>query len=226
LSVGFAFTPGGAMEIIVGMLALEMRLITEVVFVAIVFAAILSSMTVGPLLTWSLRRRAAVDVSRLLVPGAVTLELDSRTRWEAIEELCGKMAASMPTMDGMGRMDKEALVAAVRRREEIMGTGLDHGVAVPHARLAQLDRPLVAFGLSIAGIPWDAPDGEPARFVFLVLTPEQEEGMQVQILASIARAMSDGKLRETLRGAEDEATVFSLLNRTLALGADGAAVID
>lgn len=53
--MGLIFTPGGAMEIVVGALALEMELITETVFVAIVFAALISSILVGPVLAWSER---------------------------------------------------------------------------------------------------------------------------------------------------------------------------
>lgn len=57
LLLGVIFTPGGAMEIVVGTLALELGLISTVVFVAIVFAALVSSITVGPLMAWVLRRR-------------------------------------------------------------------------------------------------------------------------------------------------------------------------
>ena len=211
LSIGIAFTPGGAMEIIVGMLALELKLISETVFVAIVFAALLSSVLVGPLLAWSIRRRAAVDVAGLLLQGALTLELKGITRWEAIDELCGLVA------ERTSGLEARALVSAVRKREEIMGTGLEKGVAVPHARLEGLDHPLVAFGRSKPGINWDARDGLATHFVFLVLTPEKEEGMQVQILASIARVMGGGDLPGQLMSADDETKTFELLNRNLAL---------
>ena len=54
--LGFIFTPGGAMEIVVATLALELRLISQTVFVAIVFAALLSSITAGPLIRLQSRR--------------------------------------------------------------------------------------------------------------------------------------------------------------------------
>ena len=56
--LGVLFVPGGAMEIVVGILALELGLIGETVFVAIVFAALLSSIVVGPLMTWCVRNDA------------------------------------------------------------------------------------------------------------------------------------------------------------------------
>jgi Kef-type K+ transport system membrane component KefB len=54
--LGIVFVPGGAMEIVVGILALELKLIGETVFVAIVFAALFSSIVVGPLMAWRVRK--------------------------------------------------------------------------------------------------------------------------------------------------------------------------
>jgi len=211
LSVGLVFTPGGAMEIIVGMLALEMKLITEGVFVAIVFSALFSSVMVGPMLAWSMRRREAIDIGGLVLRGAVTLELKGRTRWEIIDELCVMVSTCT------GHRDSQTLVEAVRQREDVMGTGLEKGVAVPHARLEHLAEPVVAFGLTKTGVDWDARDGLASHFVFLILTPEKEEGMQVQILATIAHAMTDTDLPGRLMTAQDPGAAFELLNQTLTI---------
>ncbi len=57
--MGLVFTPGGEMEIVVGTLALELELINETVFVAIVFSALISSVMVGPLVAWTIRRESS-----------------------------------------------------------------------------------------------------------------------------------------------------------------------
>ncbi|HIJ72885.1 MAG TPA: PTS transporter subunit EIIA [Candidatus Hydrogenedentes bacterium] len=209
ISIGIIFVPGGAMEIIVGILALEMRLIPESVFVAIVFAALFSSIAVGPLLAWSIRRREEVDVGGLLVRDAICLDLAGKSRWEVIPELCGKVAQVVSALDA------QTLAQAVREREEIMGTGIEKGVAVPHARLKQLGAPLVAFGRSKTGIDWDARDGLATHFVFLILTPQEEEGLQVQILASIARVMTQTDIPGKIMDAESREDVFGTLNQAL-----------
>jgi mannitol/fructose-specific phosphotransferase system IIA component (Ntr-type) len=206
LSLGIAFIPGGAMEIVLGMLALELGLIPENVFVAIVFAALLSSVMVGPLLAWSIKRRRAIDICDFLSPDTIVSDLKGASRWEAIAELCERIAAHSPALDN------ETIVAAVRRREEIMGTGLERGLAVPHARLAGIQRPLVAFGRSRAGIDWDASDGLATHFVFLVLTPAGEEGAQVQILASIARCIGQPDVQSRVMAADDPAGMHRTLS--------------
>ena len=64
--------------------------------------------------------------------------------------------------------DRETLTTAVRAREDLMGTGVGNGVAIPHARMAMLTKPLLTFGRSV-GVNWDAPDGMPAHFIFSVV---------------------------------------------------------
>ena len=62
LSIAIAHTPGGAMEIVVGVLALEYHLISEPVFVAIVFGAVVSSVILGPWLNHSIKRRKEISI--------------------------------------------------------------------------------------------------------------------------------------------------------------------
>ena len=111
--------------------------------------------------------------------------------------------------------DLEVLHAAVSNREQLMGTGTGNQVAMPHARLEMLDRPVLVFGRSAAGIEWNAPDGLPVHLVFLLLTPEREEGLQLQILAALARGMSNAEAREELLRAESEDQVWRALQDAL-----------
>lgn len=211
LSIGIVHIPGGAMAIILGLLAMELKLINESVFVAIVFAALSSSIAVGPLLSWSLRRREQIDVSSVLLHGAVDLNLKGATRWEVIPALCNRIAGTTHELNA------ESLTQAVLDREKIMGTGLDGGVAVPHARLKGITKAMVAFGLSREGVNWNAPDGQDTRFVFLIITPDNKDLMQIQILATIARAMSEEGLPEKLMKLKSEEEAFKLLSHTLAV---------
>ncbi|MBU0677733.1 MAG: cation:proton antiporter [Verrucomicrobia bacterium] len=209
-STGIAFIPGGAMEIVIGMLALELGLIPENVFVAVVFATLSSSVLVGPMFAWSLKRRKPVGVANFLLPRrSVIPELKGTTRWDVIPELCASAA------EAMENGNPEEIISAVRSREEVMGTALEKGVAVPHARLSRIKSPVIAFGRSQAGIDWDARDGRATHFVFLVLTPEREEGAQVQILAAIARLMVQPEIQDQLMTADSPEELHRKLRAAL-----------
>ena len=65
------------------------------------------------------------------------------------------------------------------------------------------------------GIYWDAPDGQPVRLVFLLLTPEREHGLQLQILAAIAQAMMDREAREHLAASDTSQSLLQTLGDAL-----------
>jgi mannitol/fructose-specific phosphotransferase system IIA component (Ntr-type) len=72
-------------------------------------------------------------------------------------------------------------------REQTVATGIGHGVAIPHARRAELKEPIVAVGISEAGVDFDAPDGQPTHVVFLLVTPRADPAVQLDLSADISR---------------------------------------
>ncbi len=207
LSIAIAHTPGGAMEIVVALLALEYGLITEPVFVAIVFGAVISSVILGPWLSYSIGKRKEVSILEYFSPRGIIGEIKQEDRDKAIRELC-ELAAAQEDMP-----EAERIYAAVLRRENEMGTAMEEGCAVPHARLFEIKRPVVFFGRASDGIEWNAPDGDPVRFIFLILTPENDYDSQVQILGLIARAMSDEKIRHEIARSRGGAEIWEILRR-------------
>ncbi len=210
LSIAIAHTPGGAMEIVVGLLALEYNLITEPVFVAIVFGAVISSVILGPWFNYSIRKRKEVSVLEYFFARGVVPDIKSRDRNQAIQELCELAAGQEETVE------VESIYEAVLRRENEMGTALEEGIAVPHARLPEVKIPLVIFGRSPEGVEWNSPDGKPANLIFLILTPKEDYDTQVQILSFIAKAMSDEGMRSAIMNAPDRHEIREELQKIFA----------
>ena len=96
-----------------------------------------------------------------------------------------------------------------------MGTGIGNGLAIPHARLEALTKPVLTFGRSLPGIEWDSPDGLPVHWVFLLLTPVPDDGLQLQSLAALARGMSSEEARQRLTHAESGQQVWLALRDAL-----------
>lgn len=207
LSIAIAHAPGGAMEIVVGLLALEYNLITEPVFVAIVFGAVISSVILGPWFNYSIQRRKEVGILEYFSVRGILGRIKHNERNEAIQELC-ELAVSQEDMP-----EAENIYEAVIKRENEMGTAIEEGIAVPHARLPEMKRPVIVFGRSYDGIEWNSPDGKLARLIFLILTPKDDYDSQVQILGFIAKAMSDKKIRDAIIQAEDEHAIWSFLQK-------------
>ncbi|MCH8510618.1 MAG: cation:proton antiporter [Kiritimatiellae bacterium] len=178
-----AHIPGGEMQIIIGMLALEYGVITETVYVAIVFGAIFTSVISGPLMERLLRQIEKIDWLAFLPVDHVLPDLQSRNPEDVIREIC------LHAGEALEPHDLEAVTQAVLHREGEMSTALEDCMAVPHARLEGLARPVVFFGRSIQGIDWNSADGRSVRLIFLILTPKDQPDAQIQILQGIAKTL-------------------------------------
>jgi mannitol/fructose-specific phosphotransferase system IIA component (Ntr-type) len=208
--VAVCHTPGGTMEIVFALLALQYGIITQPMFVAIVFAAVLSSVLLGPWLSYSMSRRKEVSILEYLFRGAILGDLKATTRDGVLQEL-SELAAAQERVH-----EPEAIYAAVLERENDMGTALEEGLAIPHARLRGMLRPIIVFGRSRTGIEdWDSPDGRHTHFIFLVLAPPQSDD-QVQILAHIVRTMQDPEIREAILAARDANALWAIFSTAFA----------
>jgi Kef-type K+ transport system membrane component KefB/mannitol/fructose-specific phosphotransferase system IIA component (Ntr-type) len=204
LAVGFGMNARGAMEIILGLLALEAGVIGEEMFVALVIMALVTSMMSGACIQKLLQRKRPIDFTSFVSSSLFKLKLDAATRREAVAELSALVATKL-------RRPAAEIAAEVMEKEDVMPTGIGNRVAVPHARVEGLERPMIAVGLSESGIDFDAPDGEPARIIFLILTPLKDTAAHLEILAGIARAASSPFLAEELTKADNFGEVLSAL---------------
>ena len=201
-AVGFGMNARGAMGIVLAVIAREAGLLKDQMFVALVVMALVTSLTSGPAMKWLLyREEPEEDVVTLLRRGAFVSELHARTPSEAIGELVRALGSLLA---GKKRRARDAVL----ERELVSPTGLGDEVSIPHAAVEGLERPLLALGRAPHGIDFDAPDGRPARVVFLLLIPPKAYEEEVRILASIARATYDARARAELAAASgfDEVT--------------------
>jgi len=188
-AVGFGMNARGAMEIILGLIALRAGIIGERLFVALVLMAIATSVMSGPLMELALARPRPRRLVDLLVPGMFKNPLLATTSKDAILHLAGAMAQE-------ARLDVPAVQRAVLARERIQATGLGDGLAVPYARIPGLPAPLLGVGISRTGLDFDAPDGRPVHLVFLLLTPPDDDGAQIELMADIGRIFRHAEIRE------------------------------
>jgi mannitol/fructose-specific phosphotransferase system IIA component (Ntr-type) len=192
---------------------MEAGVIGPRMFVALVTAAIVSALLVGPAFTWRLRKKESDDLSGYLSRDRVIWKLEAENRDGAIQILAAEASRAR------GAPEADVIREAVAEREAAMGTGVGRGIAIPHARLDELTRSLVVLGICREGIEWDAVDAKPAHLVFLVLTPTADESdTQLEIMARIARVFSDPAATRELIDAEDAGEVWECLRRGLLTG--------
>ncbi len=180
LAIGFAKNARGAMEIILGLLALQYGLIDDTLFVALVVMALVTSMLSGTLMQWVLKRTKPVSFLDYLSAKGFLDRLETEDRQGAISALATKAAEATG-------LDAQAVAREAWEREGTMPTGLPNGIAIPHARVEGLAKPVVALARTLDGVDFDAPDGSRAKLIFLILTPKGDSSAQLEILSGIAR---------------------------------------
>ena len=114
-------------------------------------------------------------------------------------------------------LEEDGVADHLSKREQLGSTALGQGVAIPHARIRQLQDPVVTYVHTAQPIPFDAPDGKPVSDFFLLLVPEQATQVHLQLLADAAALLCERGFRDALRAAASALDVRRLLldwNRT------------
>ncbi len=189
LPISALHTPGGEMHIVIATLALELQLINETVFVAIFVSAIISTMALGPILSFILMR--VVPERTVQISLEASLDIPPEPKYNVLKILC-KRAAQITGFDHV------KIYEYARNREDSMSTGIENGVAIPHARVPDVKDAVVIFGRSQIGIDWNSPDGLPAKLIFFILTPYDQMDTQLQIYRQIARVLTKDEHRKVI----------------------------
>jgi mannitol/fructose-specific phosphotransferase system IIA component (Ntr-type) len=166
LAVGLAMNARGAMEIILGILALQAGLIRENMFVAMVIMALFTSLVSAPSINFLISRRRQLTLKDTVEARLFLPTLSATTRIGALREMCEVAAEAVSNAP-------ERLLRLVSERERVLPSGWENELAVPHARVNGLTRPLVVVAKS-DGIDFDARDGKPARLIILILTGDNQ----------------------------------------------------
>lgn len=144
------------------------------------------------------------------------LDLLSRER-----VLCGAKAASKKrALELASKLVSETIATSLTQgevfdslvaRERLGSTGLGHGVAIPHGRLAALAAPAMAIVQLAEAVDYDAIDRQPVDLVFALVVPKEATEEHLQILAQIAEMLHDADLRDALRRAPSPHELIGLV---------------
>ncbi len=112
-------------------------------------------------------------------------------------------------------LDREAVLSRIQERENLGSTGFGRGVAIPHARIEGLGRPVAAFFRLQSPVAFDAADGMPVDLVFGLLSPEHAGAAHLHALAAISRLMRDESMHGALVQAPGAEALYGLLSNVI-----------
>jgi nitrogen PTS system EIIA component len=145
-----------------------------------------------------------MEIKDFLAPPQVVIDLRASDKARLLDELARRAAAA-------SGLDAETIASALSKREKLGSTGTGGGVAIPHARMPGIDKPVGLLARLGKAIDFDAIDGKPVDIVFLLLLPAQAQGEQIHALACAARALRDAEVLRSLRRAVGSADAYRAL---------------
>ncbi|MBM3559362.1 MAG: PTS IIA-like nitrogen regulatory protein PtsN [Alphaproteobacteria bacterium] len=153
-----------------------------------------------------------MDIEDILTPGAVVAKLRATSKKQALQELA-RVAA-----DVTGE-DERAIFEVLLERERLGSTGVGGGVAIPHGKLAGLDRLQGVFARLAQPIDFDAVDDRPVDLMFVLLAPEGAGADHLKALAQVSRLLRDPATCDKMRGSDSRDAVYALLTQGGGTGA-------
>jgi nitrogen PTS system EIIA component len=147
-----------------------------------------------------------MTLGNILTVEQIVPELRAADRWSAIVELTDLLV-------GQGKIkstDRDAVLAALKAREETMSTGIGLGIAIPHASSDRVGEVVAAFGRSSKGIEFDSLDNMPVQFVVLFVSPKDQAQTHLRTLAAIAKFLNDRTVREKLAAAKSPGEILAI----------------
>jgi len=144
-----------------------------------------------------------MQLSEFIQPTMVWPTLDAKNKLEVISELSANIASHLAAVN------KNEIADALIKREELGSTGIEGGVAIPHAKIETLDKTVVAFGRKIEGIDFDAHDGKPTQLFFVLLAPTQTTTIHLKVLARLSKLLKNSDFRNQLLNANDASDIYN-----------------
>ena len=145
-----------------------------------------------------------MDVSMILKPEAVRVLSAASSKKRLIHEL-GDIAHMAYGVDG------QRAIEALQERESLGPTGVGHGVALPHARLDDVDHVVGALVVLDRPIDFDAVDRRPVDLAFALFAPRDAGVEHLKALALVSRTLRDASLCAKLRANRDAGTLYTIV---------------
>jgi PTS system nitrogen regulatory IIA component len=145
-----------------------------------------------------------MPLTDLVAPNAVMPALKVGGKKQALHDLAARAAE-------LTGQNERTVFETLLQRERLGSTAVGNGIAIPHGKLAKLDRLFGLFARLDRPIDFEALDGQPVDLIFLLLAPETAGADHLKALARIARLLRDADTASKLRASRDADAIYAVL---------------
>jgi nitrogen PTS system EIIA component len=152
------------------------------------------------------KKDSDMDLSDLIDVSAIMPALKANSKKQLLQLLAEKAAAETS-------LPEREIFDTILQRERLGSTGVGNGIAIPHGKLAGIERITGVFARLETPVDFEALDDQPVDLVFLLLAPEGAGADHLKALSRIARVLRDSEAVSKIRGTQDAAAIHSFLSQ-------------
>jgi PTS system nitrogen regulatory IIA component len=142
-----------------------------------------------------------MNIKDFLSAADVAIDVRAADKASLLKEMAGRAATAV-------NLPADMVVAEIEKRDDLGSTGIGRGVAIPHARLREVRKPLALLARLKSAIEFDAVDGQPVDIVFLLMLPAASQLDQLNCLAAVARTLRDADVLRKMRSATSSTELY------------------
>jgi PTS system nitrogen regulatory IIA component len=142
-----------------------------------------------------------MKIKDFLSAADVAIDVRAADKASLLKELAGRAAATV-------KLPADMVVAEIEKRDDLGSTGIGRGVAIPHARLREVKKPVALLARLKSPIEFDAVDGQAVDLVFLLILPAASQLDQLNCLAAVARTLRDAGVLDKMRSATSTTELY------------------
>jgi nitrogen PTS system EIIA component len=145
-----------------------------------------------------------MPLTDLVAPNAILPTLKVNSKKQALHELAARAAV-------LSGQNERSIFEILMQREKLGSTAIGNGIAIPHGKMATLNRLFGLFARLDRPIDFEALDGQPVDLIFLLLAPEGAGADHLKALARVARLFRDPSIAHKLRASHDSEALYAVL---------------
>jgi len=149
-----------------------------------------------------------MEISDLISAEDVMTNLRVTSKKQALQELARRAAA-------ITGLHERAIFDVLVERERLGTTGVGNGIAIPHGKLASLEKLYGLFARLENPVDFQAIDEQPVDLIFLLLAPESAGADHLKALARVSRLLRDKSSCEKLRGTDTGDGIYAILTESM-----------
>jgi PTS system fructose-specific IIC component/PTS system nitrogen regulatory IIA component len=146
-------------------------------------------------------------LSEVFLPKFIICDLKGRTKEDVFEEMVDLFCrATQKNID-------QDILTALWKRESMMSTGMQNGIAIPHGKTDAVDNIFGVFGISRQGIDYNTLDGKPVYLILMIIAPPVDAGKHLELLKNIANILKKPSFYADILNAKDEDSLYALIKQ-------------